>query len=235
MIHGMPCTYVFCNAYPYKLRLRTNQRFQDQYSHESKICKYIGHVSPLYKFFLDLCEVWSGLSKSSIQYIPRNMHTVFALLCFVVVIHWLIFPYPPGLVYWHYGNLTIAPVPAKQPWWIWINTSCEFIMNDCITTTKQSTTKPCAYFLGYTVCQVWSGLSKSSTVPSLLALIHQQTCIHYHWVQCGLTLWLVWLKKIHDYVIKWPIGRGIHRKTWKHDYGFSIEAWAKWSMFWRCV
>ena len=32
-----------------------------------------------------------------------------------------------------------------------MNTSCEFIMNDCITTTKQSTTKPCAFFLGYTV------------------------------------------------------------------------------------
>ena len=83
-----------------------------------------------------------------VQYIPRNMHTVFALLCFVVVIHWLIFPYPSGLLHWHCGNLTIAPVPAKQPRWIWINTSCEFIMNDCITTTKQSTTKPCAYFLG---------------------------------------------------------------------------------------
>ena len=80
------------------------------------------------------------------------MHTVFALLCFVVVIHWLIFPYPSGLLHWHCGNLTIAPVPAKQPWWIWINTSCEFIMNECKTTTKQSTTKPCAYFLGYTVC-----------------------------------------------------------------------------------
>ena len=88
----------------------------------------------------------------SLQYISRNMHTVFALLCFVVVIHWLIFPYPSGLLHWHCGNLTIAPVPAKQPWWIWINTSCEFIMNDCITTTKQSTTKPCAYSLGYTVC-----------------------------------------------------------------------------------
>ena len=85
-----------------------------------------------------------------LQYIPRNMHTVFALLCFVVVIYWLIFPYPPGLLHWHCGNLTIAPVPAKQPWWIWINTSCEFIMDDCITTTKQSTIKPCAYFLGYT-------------------------------------------------------------------------------------
>ena len=90
-----------------------------------------------------------------IQYIPRNMHTVFALLCFVVVIHWLIFPYPSGLLHWQCGNLTIAPVPAKQPWWIWINTSCEFIMNDCITTTKQSTTKPCAYFLGYTVVPRW--------------------------------------------------------------------------------
>ena len=87
----------------------------------------------------------------SLQYIPRNMHTVFALLCFVVVIHWLIFPYPSGLLHWHFGNLTIAPVPAKQPWWIEKNTSCEFIMNDCITTTKQCTTKPCAYFLGYTV------------------------------------------------------------------------------------
>ena len=91
-----------------------------------------------------------------VQYIPRNMHTVFALLYFVVVKHWLIFPYPSGLLHWHCGNLTIAPVPAKQPWWIWINTSCESIMNDCITTTKQSTTKPCAYFLGYTVLS-WMG------------------------------------------------------------------------------
>ena len=84
-------------------------------------------------------------------YPKKYAQGVFALLCFVVVIHWLIFPYPSGLLHWHCGNLTIAPVPAKQPWWIWINTSFEFIMNDYITTTKQSTTKPCAYFLGYTV------------------------------------------------------------------------------------
>ena len=103
-------------------------------------------------FVFCLLLLGSGLTHCSlVQYIPRNMHTVTALLCFVVVIHWLIFPYPSSLLHWHCGNLTIAPVPAKQPWWIWINTSCEFIMNDCITTTKQSTTKPCAYFLGYTV------------------------------------------------------------------------------------
>ena len=74
------------------------------------------------------------------------------MLCFVVVMYWLIYPYPSGLLHWHCGNLTIAPVPAKQPWWIWVNASCEFIMNDSITTTKQSTTKPCANILGYTVC-----------------------------------------------------------------------------------
>ena len=95
------------------------------------------------------------------------MHTVFALLCFVVVIHWLIFPYPSGLLHWHCGNLTIAPVPAKQPWWIWINTSYEFIMNDCITTTKQSTTKPCAYFLGYTVAHHNSLVHNSVLNPYL--------------------------------------------------------------------
>ena len=102
------------------------------------------NIGDRYRFIMN--PILCGL-----QYIPRNMHTVFVLLCFVVVIHWQIFPYPSGLLHWHCGNLTIAPVPAKQPWWIWINTSCEFIMNDCITTTKQSTTKPCAYFLGYTV------------------------------------------------------------------------------------
>ena len=115
-----------------------------------------------------------------VQYIPRNMHTVFALLCFVVVIHWLIFPYPSGLLHWHCGNLTIAPVPAKQPWWIWINTSCEFIMNDCITTTKQSTTKPCAYSwdILYFTCSVdsvtyftWNKRSQSQHVNILGPLL----------------------------------------------------------------
>ena len=109
-------------------------------------------IRHLWTTFLFPFTAWFFLPALPLQYIPRNMHTVFALLCFVVVIHWLIYPYPSGLLHWHCGNLTIVPVPAKQPWWIWINTSYEFIMNDCITTTKQSTTKPCAYYLGYTVC-----------------------------------------------------------------------------------
>ena len=124
-----------------------------------------------------------------IQYIPRNMHTVFVLLCFVVVIHWPIFPYPSGLLHWHCGNLTIAPVPAKQPWWIWINTSCEFIMNDCITTRKQSTTKPCAYFLGYTVVPVITSTLKYGTILKLIChydlhrFLHENIAFNRRWTK----------------------------------------------------
>ena len=45
-----------------------------------------------------------------------NMHTVRALLCFGVVRCRSIYPYPSGLLHWHCGNLTIAPMPVKQPW-----------------------------------------------------------------------------------------------------------------------
>ena len=131
-----------------------------------------------------LIVVWHYMSSeitTVIQYIPRNMHTVFALLCFVVVIHWLIFPYPSDLLHWHCGNLTIAPVPAKQPWWIWLNTSCEFIMNDCITTTKQSTTKPCAYFLGYTVCAEMTYVSNEYIyyLNQFITLLPKNHVIHF--------------------------------------------------------
>ena len=104
--------------------------------------------------------------------------------CFAVVIHWLIFPYPSGLLHWHCGNLTIAPVPAKQPWWIWINTSCEFIMNDCITTTKQSTTKPCAYFLGYTV----GNPATSNHHAATAAHINHYTTWINDWIQSYIKL-----------------------------------------------
>ena len=34
---------------------------------------------------------------------------------------WSIYPYnSSGLLYWHWGNHMIAPVPVKQPWRIWI-------------------------------------------------------------------------------------------------------------------
>ena len=150
-IHNLCGTVKYCQMiyellaltnFLYTVLLNSNLKPHDKNSVWWHSAKHALIVTHQYITFWTICML---------QYIPRNMHTVFDLLCFVVVIHWLIFPYPSGLLHWHCGNLTIAPVPAKQPWWMWINTSCEFIINDCITTTKQSTTRPCAYFLGYTV------------------------------------------------------------------------------------
>ena len=155
--------------------------------------KFIGKY--LNEFLLRYCgfDHWLNImfKHMRLHYIPRNMHTVFALLCFVVVIHWLIFPYPSGLLHWHCGNQTIAPVPAKQPWWIWINTSCEFIMNDCITTTKQSTTKPCAYFLGCTVVsqyEIISGQYSSSNICRGWPQWHPKHPYSIAWID-ELTTW----------------------------------------------
>ena len=121
--------------------------------------------------------------------------------CFAVLFRGYTFPYPSGLLHWHCGNLTIAPVPAKQPWWIWINTSCEFIMNDCITTTKQSTTKPCAYVLGYTVLPVGHRFYEYGHVydvysSAVLDLISK----HVH----GIMLPIQWTCHAHSLLSRWP-------------------------------
>ena len=163
--------------------------------------------------------------------ISQEICTRLLLCCALLWSHiWLIFPYPSGLLHWHCGNLTIAPVPAKQPWWIWINTSCEFIMNDCITTTKQSTTKPCAYFLGYTVigCQLPHfiyGIHNSSLLgtqgilwqtTSPLALIYGTMRITFGcFIYIGISI--VWL------------GAGIPNKTHK-ERGKNVKYHYSW--FW---
>ena len=134
-----PCYWIF--------NLLAPQRFVNIISVAELIQQSYNHNNQWSHAFLVVLDNVCQQSVSHTVYPKKYAHG----FCFVVVIHWLILPYPSGLLHWHCGNLTNAPVPAKQPWWIWINTSCEFIMNDCITTTKQSTTKPCAYFLGYTV------------------------------------------------------------------------------------
>ena len=151
------------------------------------------------------------------------MHTVLALLCFAVVIHWLIFPYPLGLLHWHCGKLTIAPVPAKQPWWIWINTSCEFIMNDCITTTKQSTTKPCAYFLGYTVYTEECGESK---------LTYQYSQEGFFFIDFWVLFWIVWLESNWIFfsnadIFPWCLRNVAHNwfLSYISDYSYAKKSW----------
>ena len=67
-----------------------------------------------------------SISYNITDYIPR-LCTLFTL-CHVLF--WFnngqFNPYPSGLLHWHWGNHTIAPVPVKQPWMIWVYNSHEF-------------------------------------------------------------------------------------------------------------
>ena len=62
-----------------------------------------------------------------LQYIPRNMHTVFALLCFVVVIHLLIFPISirlTSLALWQYNDCpsaSKATLMNMDKYFMWIH------------------------------------------------------------------------------------------------------------------
>ena len=55
-------------------------------------------------------------------------------------------------------------------------------MNDCITTKKQSTTKPCAYFLGYTV----------NPTDSIMASSHPQFYVVTAFVHYHARFWCTW-------------------------------------------
>ena len=56
----------------------------------SYIIYELGYTHVIIRYALFVIEFFFVLSIVYVQYIPRNMHTVFALPCFVVVIHWLI-------------------------------------------------------------------------------------------------------------------------------------------------
>ena len=63
------------------------------------------------------------------------------------------YPYPSGLLHWHWGNHMIAPVSVMQPWRIWVNDSPESNnnLNIWLTQTEWNITKQFSYLMGYTV------------------------------------------------------------------------------------
>ena len=55
---------------------------------------------------------------------------------------WYMYQYPSGLLHWHWGNQMIAPEPVKQPWKIWVISTCIQPQQKCAI---------CAHFLRSTV------------------------------------------------------------------------------------
>ena len=114
-----------------------------------------------------------------IQYIPRNMHTVFALLCFVVVIHWLISQYPSGLLHWHWGNsASKATLMNMDKYFMWIH--YERLRNH----NKAKHNKTVCIFLGIycimrTISLDWQGIWMPLWWSAYVLLLSQlpYTCI----------------------------------------------------------
>ena len=128
----------------------------------------------------------TGISTLCIHYIPRNMHTVFALLCFVVVIHWLVFPAPS-----HYLNQCwniVNWILRNKPQWNFNWNSNIFIQEMAFENV---------------VCKIASILSQPQRVKQLLT----------HALNIGLTnvwtnantviMWAVTFNSSHPW-IKWP-------------------------------
>ena len=84
-----------------------------------------------------------------VHYIVKNMHMVCALYFIVFFFVHGFYLYPSCWLHWQQVSHMITPVLVQPPWKIWVYTSQKLTKANNITTTKQSTTEPCAYFMGY--------------------------------------------------------------------------------------
>ena len=101
--------------------------FHDNYSWLLSLLTPLAPLTDMSSFWQNL-HYWlhRKLSKwqqfhfsASHRVLPRNYaHTCSSmhLLYFVVALDVLIYPYPSGLLHWHWGNCIIAPVPVIQLW-----------------------------------------------------------------------------------------------------------------------
>ena len=96
------------------------------------------------QYHRSLYEIW--VEKRLTKYTLRNVQKIDVLLW---ILNWFN-SYPLGLLHWHWGNHTIAPVPVKQPWRIWVNESHETNKHwygDSYKATQHKTM--CIFYGGY--------------------------------------------------------------------------------------
>ena len=84
-----------------------------------------------------------GKTKPNKHKNAQIMHIILGMFC--------VYPYPSGLLHWHWGNHKITPVPVKQPWRIWIK------LTNNKTTTKHH--KMWTMFVILVMSVTWSMLA----------------------------------------------------------------------------
>ena len=85
---------------------------------------------------------------------PNKYAHGFVVLCFVVVMQSFIMNSHEVFIHIHQGCFAGIGAIVRLPQCQWSKPDGYGKISQCITTTKHSKQKPCAYFLGYTVCKV---------------------------------------------------------------------------------
>ena len=85
---------------------------------------------------------------------PKKYAHGFVVLCFVVVMRSFIMNSHEVFIHIHQGCFAGTGAIVKLPQCQWSKPDGYGKISQCITTTKHSKAKPCAYFLGYTVWTV---------------------------------------------------------------------------------
>ena len=83
-----------------------------------------------------------------VQYIPRNMHTVFVVLCFVVVMQSFIMNSHEVFIHIHQGCFAGTGAIVRLPQCQWSKPDGYGKISQCITTTKHSKAKTVCILLG---------------------------------------------------------------------------------------
>ena len=89
---------------------------------------------------------------------PKKYAHGLVVLCFVVVMQSFIMNSHEVFIHIHQGCFAGTGAIVRLPQCQWSKPDGYGKISQCITTTKHSKAKTCAYFLGYTVCYSRSGL-----------------------------------------------------------------------------
>ena len=95
-----------------------------------------------------VCDRTALSVDTEIQYIPRNMHTVFFVLCFVVVMQSFLMNSYEVFIRIHQGCFGGTGAIVRLPQCQWSKPDGYGKISQCITTTKHSKAKTVCIFLG---------------------------------------------------------------------------------------
>ena len=129
-----------------------------------------------------------------------NMHAIHDLVYLVAVWDQLIYPYPSGLLHWHWGNHKIAPVPVKQPWRV-INGNLRWHLHPVV-------------IVGL-LCFVGVSAATSISWSRLVGKCHTKQCGNkWHWMAEQMPLGEIQIGLTHHKRWWWNRGIGSKHAHW---------------------